>query len=84
MVYVSDDTPYLKLLKPFIDKKKVRTGDILVGCVLTKNSDSRPTLGAMTRVRSNISLNRSSNGYSMRSRESESGTQSSRNSRNDP
>jgi hypothetical protein len=50
MTYVGEDTPYIKLLKPFLLKKKVRTA---VKAYLdsppltqTSRSDSRPTLGA--------------------------------------
>jgi hypothetical protein len=31
MVYVNEDTPYLRLLKPFIEKKKVARGIGSVG-----------------------------------------------------
>jgi hypothetical protein len=49
MTYVGEDTPYIKLLKPFLLKKKVSTTTPSISPFFTADnprSGSRPMLGA--------------------------------------
>jgi hypothetical protein len=49
MVYVSDDTPYMKLLAPFLAKKKASRTPLLASCCSDTGSRSlRPILGVVT------------------------------------
>ena len=63
MVYVGEDTPYIKLMKPFLEKKKVRRAKSKPYMDAdTAHSDWRPTPGVATTLLSSTSLSLSTNG----------------------
>jgi hypothetical protein len=65
MIYVGEDTPYMKLLKPFLAKKKVRSPAFPLDLLLTSHRPSQRTDGDVMMSLFEKSLNQCKNGYPM-------------------